>query len=83
MKKPTVSASKRGRPEIYTVQVCTQMVQRVKKSGQSLKRVLVDLNRKRSDLNQLKYVPLLVAMAKHGLNLRRKVAKVKKALAKK
>ena len=44
----------------------------MKKTGKTLKAVVAQINRKRQVASQIKYVPLLVAMERLGVNLRRK-----------
>jgi hypothetical protein len=65
MKKQT---SKRGRPAIYTKERIQKLVAMVTPT-KSLKAVLKSVNSKNG--SNLKYVPLLVAMKRLGMNLRR------------
>lgn len=59
-----------GRPVIYTRERVLKLVRMVKQTGRSLKAILVSVNSKNH--SKFKYVPLLVAMERLGLNLRRK-----------
>lgn len=66
MKKQTTH---RGRPAIYTKDRIKTLVALMKKTGRSLKSVLAGVNSKNG--TSLKYVPLLVAMKRYGMNLRK------------
>lgn len=75
MKKQT---SHRGRPAIYTKPLITSLVSFAKAQGVSLKAALVPFEKSRLSATQrkkkfvasLRYVPMLVAAARVGLNLR-------------
>ncbi len=68
MKKPTsTTPSKRGRPEVYTISRLTKIVDMVK-AGRTAKAALASLNSKNG--LKLTYVPMLVAMKRHGISLR-------------
>lgn len=66
--------SAQGRPERYTLEVVKDLKARMKKTGKTLKAVVAAVNVRRKAASQIKYVPLLVAMERLGVNLRRKKA---------
>ncbi len=75
-KTSTVKKSKRGRPEIYSLQLIERVMKLVKPGVRSVKASL-DVVAKQSH-KQLSYVPFLVAAARHGISLRDRIAKMKK-----
>lgn len=78
MKKSTVTSSKRGRPEVYTMPRLEKIVGMVK-AGKTAKAALNSINSKNGlkGKTALKYVPMLVAMARNGISLRAIIRKVK------
>lgn len=75
------TSAHRGRPAIYTRERITALLNIVKRTGKSLKSVVLAIgnaerakvsSRRRKEFKpSVKYVPLLVAMAKLKMNLRR------------
>ena len=76
---PAVTASKRGRPEVYTAPRLAKIVDMVKK-GRTVKAAMASLNSK----NKLTftYVPLLVAAKRHGISFRELTNAAKKLVKK-
>jgi hypothetical protein len=64
----TTAKTLRGRPALYTRERIQKLLS-LMKTGRSLKAVLASVNLKNH--SNLKYVPLLVAMARLKMNLRR------------
>jgi len=69
------SATRQGRPEVYTASRMAKIVEMVKK-GRTVKGAMASMNSKNG--LTLTYVPLLVAAKRHGISFRKLLRAMKK-----